>query len=139
MLLAYLGFAEGYYRKDGQTTREIANIKDAIRLFRRLYGHTQAAKFGPLALNPVRQAMIEAGLCRNEVNKRIGKFRRIFKWAASKELIPAAIFRWVADCRGPQEGPQYRPRVPTGQTGGGCGRAGDPAHVSRQVRAMIAL
>lgn len=35
--------------------------------------------------------MIDAqNLCRKEVNKRIGRIKRLFKWAASEELVPAA-------------------------------------------------
>jgi ABC-type transporter Mla subunit MlaD len=37
------------------------NIRQAVRFARRLYGHTRAIEFGPLALKTVRQAMIEAG------------------------------------------------------------------------------
>src|SRR4051794_13686603 len=56
ILLAYLRHAEGYYRKDGKPTRELENIKLALRPLRRLYGHTFASKFGPLALKAVRSS-----------------------------------------------------------------------------------
>jgi site-specific recombinase XerD len=31
------------------------------------------------------------GLCRTEINKRIGRIRRMFKWAVAEELIPASV------------------------------------------------
>ena len=64
LILAYIRFADGYYRKDGRPTTESRNIRLALRPLRRLYGPTPARDFGPKALKAVRQAMIEAGLCR---------------------------------------------------------------------------
>lgn len=139
LLLAYLSFADGYYRKDGKPTREISNIKDAVRLFRRLCGHTPAAKFGPLALESIRRAMVEAGLCRNEVNKRIGKIRRIFKWAASKEFIPASVFHGLQTVEGLKKGRSAaRESRPVKPVADADVEAVLP-YVSRQIRAMIAI
>jgi len=47
---AYLDYAEGYYRKHGQPTRSLDNIKRAIKAVKNLYGHQPAATFGPLCL-----------------------------------------------------------------------------------------
>src|SRR4029079_14529567 len=65
--------------------------KDALRPIRRLYGHAPAAEFGPTALRATRRAMIDADLCRNTVNGRIGKIRSMFKWAVREELVPAEV------------------------------------------------
>ncbi|WP_169973101.1 tyrosine-type recombinase/integrase [Tautonia rosea] len=91
MLLAYLRFAEGYYVKNGTPTQEPDNIRWAVRPLRKLYGHTLAQDFGPLALKAVRQTMIDSGLCRAEINRRVGRIVRVFKWAVSEELIPAEV------------------------------------------------
>jgi hypothetical protein len=80
LLLAYLGFADSYYVKHGRPTTEPASIRQTIRPLRQLYGDTMARDFGPLQLKAVRQAMIDSGLCRNEVNKRTGRIVRLFKW-----------------------------------------------------------
>jgi hypothetical protein len=81
LLARYLDYADGYYRHpDGTLTREILCLKDAFRPLRRLYGHTLAAEFGPLSLKSVRQWMIDAGLCRTNINRRINRIRRLFKW-----------------------------------------------------------
>ena len=58
MVLRYWVFAKFHYRRDGKPTRELDNIRDALRPIRELYGHTDAARFGPLALKAVRRAMI---------------------------------------------------------------------------------
>ncbi len=51
-----------------------------------LYGHARARDFGPKSLKVVRQHMIDVqDLCRNEVNRRISRIRRAFKWAESEE------------------------------------------------------
>jgi hypothetical protein len=47
---AYLDYAEGYYRKHGQPTRSLDNIKRGIKAVKDLYGHQPAATFGPLSL-----------------------------------------------------------------------------------------
>ena len=104
LLLAYLLHAEGYYRKDGKPTRELENIKHAVRPLRKLYGHTLAREFGPLALKSLRASMIEGGLCRNEVNKRIGKIARIFRWAVENELVPANVHHGLKAVSGLKKG-----------------------------------
>jgi integrase len=89
----YWDFANGYYVRDGQPARSVSNIKDALRHVRKLYGRTEASAFGPTALKAVRAGMIDAGLARKTINGRIGIIRRMFRWAAGEELIPAAMYQ----------------------------------------------
>jgi len=89
VLLAYWRFAETYYSKNGQPTKELECMREAIWPLRQLYGTTKAADFGPKALKAVRQHMIdEQDLCRNVVNHRISRIKRVFKWAVAEELVP---------------------------------------------------
>lgn len=104
MLLAYLGFADSYYAKNGRPTKEPEDIRYAIRPVRQLYGHTLARDFGPLALKAVRKAFIDAGLCRNEVNKRVGKVVRAFKWAVSEEMVPPSVHHGLKAVAGLRRG-----------------------------------
>ena len=93
MLLAYWQFAQAYYSKDGEPTKELACMREALRPLRRLYGNTRAAEFGPQALKTIRQHMVdELDLCRNVVNRRIGRIKRVFKWAVSEEIVPSGVF-----------------------------------------------
>ncbi|HLA84473.1 MAG TPA: hypothetical protein VJL29_06740 [Thermoguttaceae bacterium] len=91
ILAAYLRFAKGYYRKNGEPTSELSEYRQTIRLVRQIYGMTPAKDFGPLALKALRERMIAAGWCRRVVNQRIGRVKRIFKWAVSEELVPPSV------------------------------------------------
>jgi hypothetical protein len=62
-------FAQSYYVHDGKPTKELEGMKSALKPLKELYGRTPASQFGPLSLNAVRQQMITAQLCRNEINK----------------------------------------------------------------------
>ena len=105
LILAYMQFALTYYRRDGAPSREIDGIRDSLRPLRQLYGLTSSAKFGPLCLKAVRQHMIVVqNLCRTETNKRIGRIKRAFRWAASEELIPVAIDQALQTVSGLKKG-----------------------------------
>jgi hypothetical protein len=88
MIRDYRRFAEGYYRKGGEPTGEVSNIKLALRPLLALYGHTSARDFGPLALKAVREEFIRSGLCRNECNRRTRLIVRAFKWGVENEKVP---------------------------------------------------
>jgi len=91
MILAYYRHAEGYYRGLDGPTGELENLVVALRPLRKLYGSTPAADFGPLALQVVRDEMIRSGLSRTTINARVHRVRRVFRWAASAEMIPGSI------------------------------------------------
>ncbi len=93
VLARYWRFAEQHYRKDGQVTSEVSNIRYALRPVEELYGHTFARDFGPLALKAIQQRFIRDRICRDQINQRIGKIKRLFKWAVSEQLIPPSIFQ----------------------------------------------
>jgi hypothetical protein len=76
LIAAYWRFVKRHYVKDGRPTDEPYGIKAALRHVRRLYGHTSAADFGPLALKAVREKMIAAGLCRSTINQHTGRVPR---------------------------------------------------------------
>src|SRR5262249_24538118 len=103
--VAFLDYAEDHYRRaDGTPTNELPQYCQTFRLVRQLYGHTPAREFGPRSLKALRQRMIDAGWTRKLVNQRVGRVRRVFKWAASEELIPAAVYQSLATVTGLQAG-----------------------------------
>ncbi len=105
VLLAFLDHAERHYRRDdGTQTHEVDEYKLVCRYVRPLYGHSPAAEFGPLALKAVRQKFIDVGWCRALVNQRVGRVRRVFKWAAAEELVPVAVHQALAAVQGLQRG-----------------------------------
>jgi integrase len=92
LILTYWRFAKSYYVKNGEPTREIGGIHEALLPLRRLYGHTVAAEFGPKKLKAVRQHMIEGGLSRGVINLRVSRIKRLFKWAVAEELVPPSVY-----------------------------------------------
>jgi integrase len=139
MLVGYLDFVDGYYRKHDRPTTESASIRLSLRPLRQLYGHTLARDFGPLALKAVRRAMIDSGLCRNEVNKRTGRVVRAFKWAAENEMVPPSVHHGLKAVSGLRRGrSEARETEPVRPVPEAFVEAIRP-FVSRQVWAMIEL
>lgn len=89
LLAAYKRFAEKYYRKNGNVTREVGCVLEAAQHVKDIYGRTPAAAFGPLALQVVQNKMIDAGLSRGVINNHTSRIKRIFKWGVAQELVPA--------------------------------------------------
>jgi integrase len=107
--------AEQHYRHpDGTTTNELHDFKYSLRPLKHLYGDTPAKSFGPLALKAVRELMIagyehaeygpQQALCRGVINQRIGRIRRMFKWAVENELVPPSILHGLQAVGGLQQG-----------------------------------
>jgi hypothetical protein len=106
LVLAYWTHAKTHYRgTDGKATQELENVHEALKPLRRLYGHTRARDFGPMALRALREDMVRSGrLARTTINARINRIRRAFKWAVSVEMIPVAIHEALRTVEGLQRG-----------------------------------
>jgi integrase len=48
--------------------------------------------FGPLALKEVRKWLVAQELSRGVINQRIGIVKRLFRWAASEQLVPGNVW-----------------------------------------------
>lgn len=105
LILSYWRYAEKYYVRDGEVTKELACMQAALRPLRRLFGTTLASEFGPVKLKTLQNHMIdEQDLCRNEVNKRTGRIKRAFRWAVSEEMIPSSIVHGLDSVKGLRKG-----------------------------------
>jgi integrase len=105
ILVAFWQHAERHYRSPGgKPTGELDNFKLALRPLQKLYGHTPARSFSPLALRAVRDQMIRDGLCRTTVNARINRIRRVLKWAVGSEMVPPSIHHALQAVPGLQRG-----------------------------------
>ncbi len=91
VMAKYWLFAQVYYSRDGEPTKEQSCMKYALRPLRKLYGTTPAKEFGPLSLKALREHFIEQNLSRGVINDRVNRIRRFFKWAVSGELVPAEV------------------------------------------------
>jgi integrase len=98
LTLAYLPHCESYYPS------RIGGIRSALRTLNQLYAGTLATNFGPVKLQSVREAMIDRDLCRRYVNDSIITIRRLFKWAASQEMVPIAVYDELRSIEGLRKG-----------------------------------
>lgn len=113
--LAFWRHAQTHYvDADGKPTGEADNYRYALRPLRRLYGSTAAVDFGPKALKALRSAMLlpqpvidpttkqpraardgmpmtRPGWSRTYANRQTERIKQVFRWAASEELVPAAV------------------------------------------------
>jgi len=88
----YWRHATEYYRlPSGQASGELSTIHCALRLFRRLYGRQPAASIGPLALKALQKQWVDAGASRSTANKYLARIKRLYRWAASEELLSAQV------------------------------------------------
>jgi integrase len=132
IIVAYMVHVNGRY-----TSNEPANIKLALRPLQQRYGMTLGRDFGPLALKAVRQAFLEGNLSRGEINKRTRRIVRLFKWAASEELVPPDVHAALKTVEGVRRG-QARETEPVKPVADALVDAVKP-FVSRQVWTMIQL
>ena len=98
--------AQGLYTKNGRPTSERSCIAIAMRPLARLFGERVAAEFGPRDLVTVQRALCEplpasegrkrvhtGPISRKSVNKHVHRVRRLFRWAAAMEMIPATTWQ----------------------------------------------
>jgi len=105
VIAAYWEHVTRYYRKpNGTATSEVESNRKALRYVQRLYGEHPASDFGAMALKACREAMILAGHCRTSINRDVGRVKRMFRWAASEEMVPAAVLPALDAVSGLREG-----------------------------------
>lgn len=115
LLAVFWPHVEKHYRRpDGTKTKEVTDFKMSLRPLKHLYGDTPAKAFGPAALKAVRQLMIagyehprysvQAALARKVINQRVGRIRRMFRWAGENELVPPPVYHGLLTVRGLQRG-----------------------------------
>lgn len=139
--LTVAGLILRYYRHAEARNPRVAkySIRPALRLFRKRYGHTEAAAFGPVALKALRAALASEGLSRSTVNKYINRVRIAFKWAASEELLPAEVWARLKTVEGLRYGEGGgEEREPVGPVAEANVRAALP-YMAAPVRALVEL
>ena len=87
----YLLHAENYYRDArGRVTSSYDGARMAIRALESFFD-LPAVQFGPLRLQSMRALLVEQGRPRVTCNRIVKAVRRLFRWAAGQELIPASV------------------------------------------------
>ncbi|MBK7875944.1 MAG: site-specific integrase [Planctomycetes bacterium] len=93
LVASYLEFAQRFYcRPDGTPTREVENLRDAVRPLLALYGTLPVGEFGIRQLKTVREQLIARGLARKTINDRVNRMVRLFGWATEEELCGAEVY-----------------------------------------------
>jgi len=91
VLARHWRFAQQHYRKNGQPTAELDNIRLALRPLQALFGHTAAADFGPLALKAVRRSVSGRGQSKDREDQAHVPLVR-FRAVAAGNHIPGAVY-----------------------------------------------
>jgi integrase len=104
LIVRYKRFAEGYYRKDGVVTSEVAAILSAVKFLKQLYGREPVNDLGPLKLQAVQQAMLRADWTRKNINKQVQRIVRMFRWGVSQELVKPAVTQALGEVQGLHKG-----------------------------------
>jgi len=105
LIARYWLHAKQHYRKpDGTPTPSLGIIKIALRRLRKLYGSTDAAAFGPMALKTLRSTWIDDGLRRKTIGRYTGVVRDAFSWGVSEELIPPSVIEGLRTVKGLRAG-----------------------------------
>ncbi len=88
----FLGFAKDHYVKHGRSTGTYERFRNSIiPPLNDLFGDLPTSRFGPVDLKRLREKFVERGLCRNEVNDRTSRVKRIFDWGVGEELVPESV------------------------------------------------
>ena len=118
LILAYLKYAKSYYGSGSRT--EYATMHHATKLLAKLYSKTNASEFGPLQFEALRNRLLKSDNSRNYINSTMRRIVRVFRWAASKAMIPESVPRTLALVpglkRGRTEAPESKPILPVGES-----------------------
>lgn len=93
LVARYLAYAEVYYRHpDGSPTGTVEAVSYAVRPLLGLFATSLASEFTITSLKLVRERMIQDGLARKTINKRVSRIIQVFRWAAEESLASAEVF-----------------------------------------------
>ena len=87
MLLAFITWADDHYG----TSTELDDLRLIIRRIQGLYAEQRAVEFGFVQFETIRQGMVKDGMTRLYINEQMRRLVRIFKWAASRNLIRTEV------------------------------------------------
>lgn len=109
-----------YCHADGTPTSEAGNVQYAFAEMIELCPTLPVEEFGPLWLQKIQKRMaereitrtdkngekhvVERGLSRKVINQRVGIIKRMFKWAASQQLIHMSVWQALTSVDGLRAG-----------------------------------
>src|ERR1035437_1428324 len=135
----YLEFAQGYYLKNGEATKEVGCLKLVIKLWANLFPGIPVADFGPKALKRVRDEMIRMGHTRKTINNQVNRLRRIIAWGVEEEKVKGETLWALRAVKGLRRGrSEAKESIPVRRVSLAIIDATLP-YCNRQVKAMIEL
>jgi integrase len=139
LLVRFLAHAANYY---GRGSKEYDHFAMTAIPLTDTYPHKPATDFGPADLKAVRQRMIDHhNWSRLVVNRRVGRIRFIWKWAAEDGLVPASAWHGLLVVRGLLAGKttarETHAREPVAETIVAATLPHLPRHVAGLVRFML--
>lgn len=117
LAVLFMQHAERHYRKHGRPTQTDERYRLSLAPVVKYYGKEPISAFGPLALQFIRQKMIEEKtLCRTTINARIDCIRNVFRWAISQEMCAPSVLEALQSVqsleKGRTEAPEREPVKP---------------------------
>lgn len=100
---AYLHFAETYYRHQPGQTTEFVGVRAAMAPLL-LFGDDDVLDFGPNRLRQIQQHLAATGYARQTVNAKVSRILRCFRWAESREMVPAGTAAHLRTVDGLRQG-----------------------------------
>lgn len=94
---------EYFTDSEGNVGSEVTYFPYAIKALLELHGEVLAADFSPKHLKEYQKHRARE-VIRSTINKDTGRIKRMFKWAASEELIPVAVHQKLATVEGLRKG-----------------------------------
>ena len=92
---AYLNHARQYYNNT-RPAGEPKQIEYSVKTLLRYYSALELEEFGPLKMADVREEMVKMNLSRKLINKRIGRIKRMFKWAVSQQIVSPVLYQGLS-------------------------------------------
>lgn len=102
---AYMDYVRQYYMtEDGTAGKEAKQIEYSVGPLIDHYGSMVIEEFGPLKLIELREYMVGLGWCRKLINQRVGRLKRMFKWAVSREITSSVLYHALSSIEGLRKG-----------------------------------
>jgi integrase len=104
LIVTYVKYADGYYRKNGEPTSEVGAIKSGAKIVREMYGRQPANDFTTLKLMAVQQAMVRLDWTRENINKQSQRIVRMFSWGVTQMLVRPEVVAALREVPGLHKG-----------------------------------
>ena len=102
---AYLQYCDDYYRDNtGNVTREPQDIRYTLKPLIERWADLHIHQFGPLKLIELRNHFISLDWSRSLINQRIGRIKRMFKWAVSRQIVSPVVYQGLMAVEGLKQG-----------------------------------